>query len=517
MGAHAHRASGGRLGKYELLAPLAQGGTSEVFLARVSGEGGFEKVVVVKRLLDHLAGEREFVDMFLDEARIGALLDHSHIVQTLDLGVVEGQHFIAMEYLAGMSLAQLGKKAQQRAGGLPVELTLGLAVQACSGLHYAHERALPDGTPLRLVHRDISPQNLIVTYEGVLKIVDFGIAHATQEARDARTKAGFIKGKFAYMSPEQCLGKPFDRRTDVFALGTVAHELLTGRRLFKRDSTYKTYQAIVNAEITIPSQVNPKLDADIDRVILRALAPRPEDRFATAEELGEALEALLHRRGRHNLTADVARYVERHFQAEMVEHQRMLGELLAGQAPKALKVATVTWHDLNEEVEEIGISELQEISALEELSGGDLVEGSHDDRTSGLRRPPIDDLAAPTIDGKGRLAPVGAPPPAAPAPPPAAPAPPPAPPAAAPAALAPPAAPAALAPPAAPAALAPVRAAPDHDTEPGPIPAMVTAAPEPSRTIGVRPTEARPMWIYPVAFLAAAGVALGLLLLLSRL
>jgi serine/threonine-protein kinase len=334
-----------RLGKYELLAPLAQGGTAEVFLARLSGAGGFEKVVVVKRLLDHLVEDREFVGMFLDEARLGARLDQSNIVQTIELGCVDGQYFIAMEYLAGLSIQQLGKQAQQRAGGLPVELTLALAVQACTGLHYAHEATQADGTPLRLVHRDVSPQNLIVTYDGVLKIVDFGIAHAAQEAREARTRAGFIKGKFAYMSPEQCLGHPFDRRTDVFALAIVVHELLTGQRLFKRETTYKTYQAIVNGEVTRPSKVNPRLDAAIDRVLLKALAPRAEDRHATAEEFGEDLEALLHRSGRHGSAGEIARYITRHFGDDIDEQQRTLSALLTSDGTNRTTQPFLRWDD----------------------------------------------------------------------------------------------------------------------------------------------------------------------------
>ena len=388
------------LGKYELLAPLAQGGTAEVFLARLHGEGGFEKVVVLKRLLDHLADEREFVGMFLDEARLGARLDQSNIVQTIDLGQVDGHYFIAMEYLPGLSLQQLGKKAQQRAGGLPPELTLALAVQACTGLHYAHEVTQTDGTPLRLVHRDVSPQNLIVTHEGVLKIVDFGIAHAAQEAREARTRAGFIKGKFAYMSPEQCLGKPFDRRTDVFALAIVVHELLTGRRLFKRETTYKTYQAIVNGEVTRPSKINPRLDPAIDTVLLRALAPRVEDRHATAEELGEDLQALLHRSGQHGSAGEIARYLAKHFQPEIDQQQRMLRELLEADGPTGTTERFIRWYDEDEdedggedgEAEELSAAELMEASLgsatpieAEPSVPHSLVDVGAEDKTAALR------------------------------------------------------------------------------------------------------------------------------------
>src|SRR5262245_23885212 len=263
---------GKRLGKFEIVALLALGGTAEIYLARIGGEHGFEKYMVVKCLHDHLADDTEFVRMFLDEARLGAQLEHSNIVQTLELGQAQGRYFLVMEYLAGMSLAMIARKCKQRVPGgmLPVPIALGLITQACAGLHYAHERRAPDGSALNVVHRDISPQNLVVTFEGMLKLVDFGIAKA--EMRETHTKSGTIKGKFAYMSPEQCLAQPVDRRTDIFALGTVLHELLTGRRLFKRDSTYETYQAIVNGKVPTPSSVNHELDPALDPVVMRALA-----------------------------------------------------------------------------------------------------------------------------------------------------------------------------------------------------------------------------------------------------
>ncbi len=527
-----------QLGKYELLAPLAQGGTAEVFLARLPGTGGFEKVVVVKRLLDHLAEDREFVDMFLDEARLGARLDQSNIVQTIDLGQVEGHYFIAMEYLAGMSLAQLGRKAQQRPGGLPPEVTLALAVQACTGLHYAHECTQADGTPLALVHRDVSPQNLIVTHEGVLKIVDFGIAHAAQEARDARTKAGFIKGKFAYMSPEQCLGKPFDRRTDVFALAVVTHELLTGRRLFKRESTYKTYQAIVNGEVTRPSADNPRLDAAIDAVILKALAPRADDRYANAEAFGEALEGLLHRLGKQGTAGEVARYLSLHFQAEIDQQQQMLHELLAGTVENAPAVAAASWDGDGDAVEEISLVELME-SSFDDAAEDSGVEPSMEDS---LAMPPVAGAVAGELEPAPTL-PVrrSAQRPAqrAPSIPPAPPLPerrsgpqmaeaPPLPerrsgpqtvPRRAPSIPPPPQQPerrsgaqAVVAPTARVESMAPVpwRAPPESDTLPGstPLPRM----PEGS---GTTPVGAAPLatWVYFLAFVLAAAVGLGVLLL----
>jgi serine/threonine protein kinase len=322
---------GETFGKYELLALLAVGGTAEVFLARSTGEAGFQKVLVVKRLLEALAENKEFVDMFLDEARLGARLDHSNIVQTIDLGEVDGRYFIALEYLAGLSLAQFARKGVERLpDGLPNDLMLGILAQACQGLHFAHEAKLSDGTELKIVHRDVTPQNLIVTYEGLVKVVDFGIAHAA--VRESKTKTGMIKGKFAYMSPEQCLGKNIDRRTDIFALGIIGWEMLTGARLFKRDSTYKTYQAIISGEpIPLPSARNPRIDPELDSIIMRALAYEAAYRYDTAEAFGEALTDYLHRRGLRASRNEVGIFYETNFQEELKDHQQTLQALLSGE------------------------------------------------------------------------------------------------------------------------------------------------------------------------------------------
>ena len=284
-----------RFGKYDLLALLATGGMAEIWLARVPGMAGFEKLVVIKRLLDRLARDHEYVEMFLDEARINARLTHSNIAQVLELGQVEGKYFMAMEYVPGLSVSQVGKRATQRLGEVPQEVACGIVAQSCAGLHYAHEMAMPDGTPLGIIHRDVSPQNLIITFEGGVKVLDFGIAKAHD--RRSKTRTGLVKGKFSYMSPEQCLGQPLDRRSDVFALGIVLFELSTARRLFKRGSTYDTYTAITKADVPKPRALNPKIDAGVEAVILRALQLRVEDRYATAEQMQEALEQAMRAAG----------------------------------------------------------------------------------------------------------------------------------------------------------------------------------------------------------------------------
>jgi serine/threonine protein kinase len=341
-GGNAKPSTGKQFGNYELLAPLAVGGTAEIWLSRIVGEAGFEKIVVVKQLLEHLAEDDEFVDMFLDEARLGSHLHHSNIVQTLELGKFAGRFFIAMEYVGGLTLAQTAAKAQQRiAGGLPLEITVGIVEQACAGLHYAHECKLPDGTHLKIVHRDVSPQNLVITFEGEVKVVDFGIAHAA--VREARTKAGMIKGKFAYMSPEQCLGKPVDRRTDVFALGVVLFECATGQRLFKRKTTYETYQAIVKGIVTPPSKVNPRVDPTLEAIVMKALAYHPEDRWATAEDMADELEKWRVRNGKRVSSLDVQRFYDRHFQPELEEHRNRLAVAMQGEPEIDVFASSGSW------------------------------------------------------------------------------------------------------------------------------------------------------------------------------
>ncbi len=318
-----------RLGKYEILALLALGGTAEIYLARIGGTAGFEKYVVVKCLHDHLADDPDFVKMFIDEARISAVLDHSNIVQTFELGEYENRYYMAMEFLAGLSLAMVVRRAAERLPGglLPVPLVLNIAAQASAGLHYAHERQ-QNGKPLNLVHRDISPQNLVISFEGVVKVVDFGIARA--EYRETKTKAGTIKGKFAYMSPEQCVANNVDRRTDVFALGVIVHELLTGRRLFKRNSPYETYQAVLECAVEPPSKVNNELDPALDAIVMKAIAKDKENRYPTAEAFGDAMLGYLHHRGKGSGGNELGRFFEDKFNQEIEEHGERMRELIAG-------------------------------------------------------------------------------------------------------------------------------------------------------------------------------------------
>jgi serine/threonine protein kinase len=331
---------GKRLGNYDVLALLALGGTAEIYLARIDGTAGFEKYVVVKCLHDHLADDPDFVKMFLDEARLAAVLDHSNIVQTMELGEQDGRYYMVMEFLAGLSLAMIVRRASDRIpdGRIAVPLILNITAQAAGGMHYAHER-MANGKPLNMVHRDISPQNLVIGWEGVVKIVDFGIARA--EVRDTKTKAGTIKGKFAYMSPEQCVATNVDRRTDVFALGVIAHELLTGRRLFKRNSPYETYQAVLDCVVPTPSSINIEIDPALDPIIMKAVAKDKDARYPTAEAFGDALLGYLHQHGKSSAAGEIAQFLEQHFQTEIEEHGERMRELIAGRA----EISFDSWSD----------------------------------------------------------------------------------------------------------------------------------------------------------------------------
>jgi serine/threonine-protein kinase len=280
-----------KIGRYELLSKLATGGMGEIFLARLAGEGGFEKLIVLKRLLPELVASEHFVAMFLDEARIAAKLSHPNVCEVYELGNVDGQYFIAMQYLEGVPFTEAMRRDD--AGDETTFLTLVASSlqQACEGLHHAHELTGTDGELLQLVHRDVSPSNLFVTTDGQTKVLDFGIAKA--RGATSQTEQGMIKGKYAYMSPEQVRGEELDRRSDVFALGIVLFEAITGTRLFKRDSDYLVAKAILEEPIPRADAVRSTVPEALADVTARALARDRDERWASARELGAAVAAAL--------------------------------------------------------------------------------------------------------------------------------------------------------------------------------------------------------------------------------
>jgi len=307
--AGANRESGpDTIAQYDLLTKFATGGMAELFLARELGVAGLERVVVIKRLLPHLADDRESVDMFLREARLVARLNHPNVVRTFELGEEGGEYFLAMEYLHGSTLRELQDLARDQQDGLPLQIALSAIDQACRGLHAAHELRNFEGNLVELIHRDVSPQNLMVTEEGYVKLLDFGVAKAA-EGKEA-TQSGNLKGKFAYMSPEQLHREELDRRSDIFALGVVLWELTTGERLFDRDGELETMRAITEESVPPPSNRNNSIPDALDAVALRALTKDREQRHQTAEQLREDLVGVAEKRDLLVGEREIADYLE---------------------------------------------------------------------------------------------------------------------------------------------------------------------------------------------------------------
>jgi len=287
-------------GRYRLLAELGHGGMADVFLAVVAGPAGsgFSKLTVIKRLRANLVEDPEFVRMLVDEARIAARLNHPNVVQTNEVGQVGSQYFIAMEYLDGQPLHRLQHRATSALAKEGAEdlfapdLQYLVVKDALAGLHHAHELADYDGTPLQIVHRDVTPQNIFVTYEGQVKVVDFGIARAT--GRSSETQQGIVKGKMRYMAPEQAMGLLVDRRADVFSAGIVLWEAATGRRMWKDMDELKILSSLVSGDVPIsPRSVKPDVPENIDRICQKALAIKVDDRYATAWDFHNDLEQAL--------------------------------------------------------------------------------------------------------------------------------------------------------------------------------------------------------------------------------
>ncbi len=277
----------GRLGRYQVIGKLATGGMAEVYLA-LSGElSGFRTLVVVKRILPHLASNNDFIRMFLDEARIAALLDHPNVVRIIEVGHERDEYFLVMELVQGKPLSAIVRKAAKEGTPLTPALAAYVIAQAANGLGYAHDLVDADGRPLGVVHRDVSPQNILVSFEGAVKMIDFGIARAL--GRVSQTNPGGLKGKIEYMSPEQASSEDVDRRADVFALGVVLWEAITGKHLFRRETELATMRAIVDEPIQRVSDVMP-IAPELDAIVTRALQKRREDRFQSAQEMALALE-----------------------------------------------------------------------------------------------------------------------------------------------------------------------------------------------------------------------------------
>ncbi|MBZ0231333.1 MAG: protein kinase, partial [Deltaproteobacteria bacterium] len=300
---------GTRLGRYEIVQRLALGGMAEIYLARMSGLAGFAKHVVLKRILPSHARDAEFVRMFFNEARYAATLDHPNIAHVYDLGEEQGLHYFTMEYLHGEDCRTLLRELAQRQRILPLEHALTIVVGAATGCHFAHELTGDDGKPLGLIHRDVSPSNVVVTYAGAVKLVDFGIAKATN--LEDVTAVGVTKGKLAYMAPEQCRGESLDRRVDVYALGVLLYELATQRRAFAGQNDAQVMWAVITGEVPPPSTHLPGFPPALEAIIRRAMDVDRTKRFTTARELAQAVEGFARDAGLLLNPAALGEFLER--------------------------------------------------------------------------------------------------------------------------------------------------------------------------------------------------------------
>jgi serine/threonine protein kinase len=298
-------------GKYYLLERINVGGMAEVFKAKSFGVEGFERIVAVKRILPSIAEDQDFITMFIDEAKVAVQLTHANIAQIFDLGKVGDSYFIAMEYVHGRDVRAIFDRARKNSQPVPIPMACYTIMKVCEGLDYAHNKKDAAGRDLNLVHRDVSPQNILISYDGEIKVIDFGIAKAA--SRSAKTQAGILKGKFGYMSPEQVRGLPLDRRSDIFSIGIVLYELLTLERLFQGESDFSTLEKVRNVEIMPPSTYNPRIPDELEQIVLKALSKEVEDRYQTAMDLHDDLQSFMYTSGNFFARKDLAGFLKAAF------------------------------------------------------------------------------------------------------------------------------------------------------------------------------------------------------------
>ena len=317
------------LGRYALFDEIAAGGMATVHIGRLLGPVGFSRTVAIKRLHPQFAKEPDFVAMFLDEARLAARIRHPNVVGTLDVVALDGELFLVMEYVQGESLARLMRTLRERGEGVPIPIAVAIVIGVLEGLHAAHEATSDQGEPLGIVHRDVSPQNVLVGTDGVARVVDVGVAKAA--GRVQSTRNGQLKGKLGYMAPEQ-IGGNATRATDVHAVAVVLWEMLTARRLFHADSEMQTFSNILSGELVPPSTHTPKVPAEIDALVMKGLEPKPEDRFSSAREMARALQRV----ARVASPSDVGEWVESVAGANVHSRARMIAAIeSSGMLPPA--------------------------------------------------------------------------------------------------------------------------------------------------------------------------------------
>jgi eukaryotic-like serine/threonine-protein kinase len=331
-------APGSTLDRYELLCPLAEGGMATVWLARMHGKRGFEKLFAIKTIRAELVDDPRFEEMFLDEARIASGIAHPNVAQIIDLGEKAGILYLVMEWVDGESLAKVRKFAAKAGVRLPLGLTLRIIADAAAGLHAAHELKGADGVPLGVVHRDVSPQNILVSTVGAVKVIDFGIAKA-QNRLGTRTRTGVVKGKVQYMAPEQAKGEPHDRRVDVWALGVCLYELVTDRLPFDGDNPLEVLSRITSQD---PPPIEEELPWGVREVVAGALARDPELRFPTAAALRRSIDTVLAQHQEAASSEDVASFLEAYMPARAIERKELVSQALRAAEARAPGVDAFT-------------------------------------------------------------------------------------------------------------------------------------------------------------------------------
>ena len=324
-------------GKYLLLDRVNIGGMAEVWRAKTFGAGGFERIVAIKRILPNIAEDEEFISMFLDEAKITVQLNHANIAQIHELNNLSNSYFIAMEYVSGKDLRAVFDRCRKRGEPAPIPLTCYAIAQCCEGLDYAHRAKDRQGRDMSIVHRDVSPQNALVSYDGEVKVIDFGIAKAAGKA--TKTQAGILKGKFGYMSPEQIRGLPLDGRSDIFAMGVCLYEMLTGERLFVGDSDFSVLEKVRKVEVLPPSHFNRKIPEQLERIVMKALAKDVDDRYQHAGELGEDLRGFMYSTGNAFARKDLAAFMKATFAEDYEKEKARIAEYAEVKAPEGMLAA----------------------------------------------------------------------------------------------------------------------------------------------------------------------------------
>jgi serine/threonine protein kinase len=323
-------------GEYKILKKIATGGMAEVFLAKRVGVKGFEKLLAIKRILPQFSENEDFIAMFIDEAKLAAQLNHRNIVQIYDFGNQQGSYYIAMEYVFGKDLRTVLKKSKDKHHRLPLTQCAYIIAEAARGLEFAHNLEDPHGNPLSIIHRDISPQNIFISYEGDVKIADFGIAKAASKSTE--TRAGVLKGKILYMSPEQAWGKTIDRRSDLYSLGVLLYEMVADRKIVEADSEFSMLEKVRNAEVDFPPQVFEKIPNRLSDIIKKALEKDPENRYQTAHEMRVDLESYLLTSKETLSEKMISEYLKDLFRDEIVEERKIL---LEGQGAPEEKTVSI--------------------------------------------------------------------------------------------------------------------------------------------------------------------------------